>query len=66
MRAYIGVQRREERDGSETYAIQVLDEPCQIFVLQVCDGVSVLFFAKEVVELLVKVWRSSIEVVELL
>ena len=45
-----------ERNGLETHTIQVLDEPRQIFALQARNGTSIPFTAKEVAEVLVKLW----------
>ena len=66
MRTYTGVELRVERDGSETHAIQVLDEPHQILALQVWNRSLILASTKEVAELLEKLWRSSVEVAEFL
>jgi len=65
-RTCAGSERRVERSDSETHGVQVLDEPRQILALQVRKNVSILVPAKEVAELVVKLWRSSVEVVELL
>ena len=54
------------RDGLETHTIQIFDEPRQIPALKVRKNVSIFIPAKETAELLVKLGRSSIEVVELL
>ena len=59
-------ERRVEKDGSVTHTIQVLDEPRRIFALQVRKTVSILVPTKEAAELVVKLWRSSVEIVELL
>jgi len=48
----------------ETHAIKILDEPGQILVPQVWDNVSILVPTKEVDELAVKLWQSSVEVME--
>ena len=65
-RAYPGVERRVGRDGLETHAIKVLDQPCQILALQVWNGTSKLTLSNAAGELLVEVWRSCVEVAELL
>jgi len=65
MRPCTSVERRVKRDGLETHAIQVLDEPRQILALQVRKSVSILVPAKEVAELLVKLRRSFVKVAEL-
>ena len=65
-RTYTGAERRAERDSLETHAIQVLDKPSQILPLQIWNSILVIVPAKEVAELLVKVWRSSVEATELL
>ena len=49
----------------EAHAIQVLDEPHQIFVLQVRNVISIPFTAKEVGEVFVELRRSFVEVIEL-
>ena len=54
------------RDGLETHAIEVLDQPCQILALQVWDGASKLALSNAAGELLVKLWRSRVKVAELL
>ena len=61
-----GVERRLEGDGLETHTVQVLDKPRQILALKVRNSISIFFPANEVAELLEKLWRSSVEVVELL
>ena len=50
----------------EAHAVQVFDEPRQILVLQVRKNVSIFVPAEEAAELFVKLWRSSVEVEELL
>ena len=65
-RTYPGVECRPGRDGLETHAIEVLDQPCQILALQAWNGVSKLVPPKATAELLVKLWRSRVEVAELL
>jgi hypothetical protein len=49
-----GVERRVKKNGLETHAIQVPDEPRQIPASQAWNNVLMLVPAKEVVELLVK------------
>ena len=65
MRTYDIFGLRLERSGVEAHAIQVLDKPCQIFALQVRKSTSVPITAKEVVEVLVELRRSSVEAAEL-
>ena len=65
-RTYPGVERRVGRDGLETHAIEVLYQPCQILALQVWNGALKLVLSNAADELLVKLWRSRIEVAELL
>ena len=65
-RTYPGVERRVGRDGLETHAVEVLYQPCQIFALQVWNGASKLAPLEAIGELLVKLWRSRVEVAELL
>lgn len=60
------VERGMGRDGLETHTIQILDEPCQILALQVLSSTSKLATAKAAAELLVKLWRSHVEVAQLL
>ena len=64
-RTYDTVGGGSGRNGLEAHTIQVLDEPCQIFALQARNSTSIPFAAKEVAEILVKLRRSSVEVVEL-
>ena len=49
----------------EAHAIQVLDEPLQIFALQTRNGTSIPFATKEVAEVLVELRRSFVESLEL-
>jgi hypothetical protein len=65
VRTYAGVGRGLGKNGLGTHAIQVFHEPRQIFALQARNSASVFFTAKEVAEVLVELWRSSVEVVEL-
>ena len=53
-RACTSAERRAGRDGLGTHATKVLDEPCQIIVLDVLNSVSVLVRAKDVAKLLVE------------
>ena len=61
-----GVKRRVRKDGLETHTIKVLDQPRQILALQVWNDTSKLAPPKEAGELFVKLWRSRVEVAELL
>jgi len=61
-----GIKRRVGRAGLETHAVEVLDEPCQILVSQVWNGASELASPKAAAELFAKLWRSLVEVAELL
>jgi len=54
------------KDGSETHAVQVFDEPRQLLALQVRKSVLILVPTKEAAELVVKLWRSFVEIAELL
>ena len=63
-RTYAGAERRMERYDLETHAIQVLNKPHQIPPLQSRNSISILVPVKEASEVLVKVWRGSVEVVE--
>jgi len=65
MRTYAGAERGAGRNGLETHAIQVLDEPHQVLALQVRSSGSIFAPAKEVANLVVKPGRGSVEVVEL-
>jgi len=65
MRTYTGFERGVGRNDLETHSIQVLDEPHQILALQVRNSGLIFAPAKEVVDLVVKPGRSSVEVVEL-
>ena len=42
------------RNGLNAHAIQVLDNPLQVFALQVRNGTPISFTAEEVVEVLVE------------
>ena len=53
------------RNYLEAHAIQVLDEPLQIFTSQARNGTSIPFTAKELAEAPVELWRSSVEAVKL-
>ena len=55
-----------KEDNIETHAVQIFDEPRQSIALQLRQTIPVVIPAKEVGELLVKVRRGSVEVVELL
>ena len=50
----------------ETHAIEILDEPRQVVASQARNDLSILVPAEKVDELWVKLWRSSVEVTELL
>ena len=65
MRTYDSVGRGLGRNSLGAHAIQVLDKPRQIFALQARNSTSIFFAAKEVAEVLVELWRSFVEVVEL-
>ena len=64
MRTYASVERGVGKDRLETHVIKILDEPGHILSLQAWNNVSVLIPAEKVDELLVKLGRSSVEVVE--
>ena len=53
------------RDSLGIYTIEVLDEPHQIFTLQIWNSVSVFIPTKEVAELPVELWQGSVEIMEL-
>ena len=53
-------------DLGETHAVQILDEPHQTLTLQAGENALIEIPAKEVAQLLVKLWRSLVEVTELL
>ena len=55
-----------KEDNIETHAVQIFDEPRQSIALQLRQTIPVVIPAKEVGELLVKLRRGSVEVVELL
>jgi len=65
VRTYDSVGRGLRRDDLEAHAVQVLDEPHQIFALQGRNSTSIPFAAKEIAEVLVELRRSFVEVVEL-
>ena len=65
-RTCTGSEHRVNKDVSKTHAVQTLDEPRRILALQVRKNVSILVPANEVAELVLKLWRSSVEIVELL
>lgn len=52
------------RDSWETHTIQILDKLGQILAFQAQNAVLILASAKKVTELVVKLERSSVEVVE--
>jgi len=66
VRTYDSVGRGLRRNDLEAHAIQVLDKPRQIFALQARNSTSIPFAAKEIDEVLVELWRSFVEAVELL
>lgn len=53
-RIYANVERNVWKDDLKAHTIQVVDEPYQVLALQVCDSILILFPAKEVTDLLVK------------
>jgi len=57
-----------ERGGrnSETHTIQVLNEPRQILITEVREGLYVLFPIEELGELTVKLGRGPVQVAEFL
>ena len=61
-RTYVISKSRTGRGGLEAHAVQILDEPCQIVILQSCKNAPILVSAKEATELLVKPRRFSLEV----
>ena len=65
MRTYDNVGGGLGRNDLEAHAIQVLDEPLQIFALQTRNGTSIPFATKEVAEVLVELRRSFVESLEL-
>ena len=65
MRTYDSVGRGFGRNGLEAHSFQVVDKPCQIFALQVRNNTSIALTAKEVVEALAELRRSSVETAEL-
>ena len=65
-RTYASVECGAGKSGLETHAVQILDEPRQIVASQARKNGLILVPAEKVGELWVKLWRSSIEVTELL
>ena len=50
----------------ETHTIQISHKPGQVFASEAWKDVSILVPTEEVDELLVKLWQSCVEVIELL
>ena len=65
-RAYASVERGARRSRLRTHTIQILNDPDQITALQSWNNVLILVSAKEVDELLVKLWRCFVEVTKFL
>ena len=57
-------ERSLGRDGFDTHAIEILYEPRQIIPLEGWEIGPILISAKEDNELLMKLWRGSVEVAE--
>ena len=55
-RTYASVECGAGKSGLETHAVQILDEPRQIFALQALNDISILVSAEKVDELWVKLW----------
>lgn len=64
VRTYTDVKRGMGNVDFETHAIQVLDEPRQIFALQARDNDLVLIPVKEGTQLSMKLRRGSVEIAD--
>ena len=61
-RTYVISESRMGGCGLDAYAVQILDEPCQIVTLQGCKNALILVSAKEANESLGELRRCAVEV----